>query len=64
MTTRLKIVALSCSLVAAFVAGVDLSPGVHEWIPDAHAQGAPAAGVTAAMIDLASIKHADLPTSP
>ena len=61
---RLKIVALSCSLVAAFAAGVVLSPVVHEWIPDAHAQGAPAAGVTAAMIDLASIKHADLPTTP
>ena len=61
---RLKIVALSCSLVAALAVGVVLSPVVYEWIPDAHAQGAPAAGVTAAMIDLANIKHADLPTSP
>lgn len=60
---RFKIVALSSSLVAAFAAGVVLSPVVHEWLPDAHAQGAPAVGVTAAMIDLVSVKHGDLPTT-
>ena len=57
---------------AAFIAGIAVSPTLHQLVPDAHAQTAPApatppaapAPLTAAMIDLAAIKHTDLPTTP
>jgi mannose-6-phosphate isomerase-like protein (cupin superfamily) len=61
---RFNFATLAVATTAAFAAGLVVSPLAERLIPDAHAQGAPAAGVTAAMIDLASIKHADLPTTP
>jgi len=64
---RFKPVALPLSLAAAFAAGICVAPFLHDIVRDAHAQTpAPAApaGLTAAMIDLASVKHADLPTTP
>ena len=48
-------------LCAAFVAGLAAAPAGHELWPSAHAQPA---GLTPAMIDLAGMKHADLPTTP
>ena len=65
---RLKPLVLSFSILAAFAAGVVVSPALHELFPDAHAQvPAPAASptplLTPAVIDLAAMKHGDLPTS-
>jgi mannose-6-phosphate isomerase-like protein (cupin superfamily) len=48
----------SLALTAAFVAGIAAAPLVHHAISDAHAQGAP---LQATMIDLAALKHEDLP---
>lgn len=45
----------------AFAAGLAVSPIAEHVFSDAHAQGAPLA---AAMIDLAGMKHADIPTTP
>jgi mannose-6-phosphate isomerase-like protein (cupin superfamily) len=45
---------------AAFIAGLLASPLVEHAVPQAHAQAVPLAP---AMIDLISIKHADLPTT-
>lgn len=53
--------ALSLAIAAAFTAGVFVSPAVRHAIPEAHAQAAPLAPM---MIDLASLKHGDLPTTP
>jgi len=50
--------ALSLAVVAAFAAGIAASPYIHHAISDAHAQAAP---LQPAMIDLAALKHADLP---
>jgi mannose-6-phosphate isomerase-like protein (cupin superfamily) len=47
-------------LCAAFAAGLFVAPAGHDLWPSAHAQ--PAA-LTPAMIDLAGMKHADLPTT-
>lgn len=50
------------SLIAiAFIAGASLSPLAQRLMPDAHAQSAPLAPM---VIDLASLKHADLPATP
>ena len=49
------------AVAAAFVAGLALSPLAQHAFPDAHAQAAP---LMPAMIDLAALKHADLPTTP
>jgi mannose-6-phosphate isomerase-like protein (cupin superfamily) len=52
---------LSLAVVAAFIAGVAVSPLALQAIPAAHADVAPLAP---AMIDLAAIKHRDLPGTP
>jgi mannose-6-phosphate isomerase-like protein (cupin superfamily) len=46
------------AIAAAFCAGLGASPLLHEVIPAAHAQ---AGGLAPQMIDLAALKHADLP---
>lgn len=46
---------------AAFAAGAIVSPFAAHLVADAHAQSAP---ITAAVIDLAGMRHADLPTTP
>ena len=56
--TTLK-VTLAATL--AFVAGLAVSPIAGHLFSDAHAQGAPLA---AAMIDLAGMKHGDMPATP
>ena len=48
------------ALLSAFGAGVVASPFVPSWVTEARAQAAP---LSPAMIDLAGLKHADLPTS-
>ena len=55
---RYSTTTLSLAVAAAFVAGISASPPVNYAIGDAHAQSAP---LTAAVIDLVSIRHADLP---
>jgi mannose-6-phosphate isomerase-like protein (cupin superfamily) len=57
MRTR---IALSVTAVIAFTAGLAASPLAQHLMGDAHAQGAPLA---AAMIDLAGIKHEELPAT-
>lgn len=49
------------SLAIAFGAGLAISPVAHRAISNAHAAAAP---LTPAVIDLASLKHADIPTTP
>jgi mannose-6-phosphate isomerase-like protein (cupin superfamily) len=51
---------LSFAVLAAFAAGILVSPLTNRMMSSAHAEGAPLAP---AMIDLASIKHGDLPTT-
>ena len=51
----------SIALAGAFAAGLAMSPVVDHLWSDAHAQSAPLAP---AMIDLAALKHGDLPTTP
>ena len=55
-TTRLSI-----AVALAFAAGLVVSPLSQHIMSDAYAQAAPLAP---AMIDLAGMKHADIPTSP
>src|SRR4051812_26336080 len=52
---------LSFAVTLAFVAGVALSPLAQHALPNAHAQAVPLAP---AMIDLAALKHGDIPTTP
>ena len=52
---------LGVATALAFVAGLAVSPILHDAIEDAHAQSPAAAP---AMIDLVALKHADLPTTP
>ncbi len=61
---RFKTTTLGIAVVAAFAAGLVVSPVVQHLVSDAHAQPAPPAPLTAAAIDLAALKHADLPTTP
>ena len=49
------------ALFGAFAAGIVASPLIHDVLPESHAQTAP---LSAMMIDLTALKHADLPTSP
>ncbi len=49
------------AVAVAFTAGMFVSPLAQHAFSDAHAQGAP---LTAQMIDLGGMKHADLPTTP
>jgi mannose-6-phosphate isomerase-like protein (cupin superfamily) len=60
---RHSTVTLAFGVSAAFAAGILLSPLAHDAVSDAHAQGAQTSTLTAQMIDLASIKHGDLPTT-
>lgn len=50
--------AVTLAVTGAFVAGLAAAPYLHHAISDAHAQAAP---LQAAMIDLAALKHDDLP---
>ncbi|WP_457282890.1 cupin domain-containing protein [Polaromonas sp. P5_D5] len=52
---------LGFSVTVAFVAGIALSPLAQHALPDAHAQAVPLAP---AMIDLAALKHGDIPGTP
>ena len=52
---------LSFAVTLAFVAGIALSPLAQHALPNAHAQAVPLAP---AMIDLAALKHGDIPTTP
>jgi mannose-6-phosphate isomerase-like protein (cupin superfamily) len=54
-------VTLVLAIAIAFAAGIAISPLVHRVIADAHAAAAPLAP---AMIDLAALKHADIPKTP
>ena len=61
---RHSTITLAFAVSAGFTAGILLSPLADHAVPDAHAQtAAPAPALTAQMIDLASIKHGDLPTT-
>ena len=51
---------LSVAIVAAFVAGVVVSPLAQRAIAEAHAEAAP---LQPEMIDLMALKHGDLPTT-
>jgi len=51
---------LASTVIVAFVAGIGAAPLLHLALPEAHAQ--PAA-IQAQMIDLASMRHGDLPTT-
>ena len=51
---------LGIATVVAFGAGIVASPLVHRAISDAHAAAAP---LTPQVIDLAAVKHGDLPTT-
>ena len=53
--------AFSFAIAAAFAAGAIVSPLAQHAISEAHAEAAP---LSAMMIDLAALKHADLPTTP
>ena len=48
------------ALAVAFVAGLAISPLVQRALPEAHAQ---AAALAPAMIDLAALKHGDMPST-
>ena len=49
------------TIAVAFATGIVVSPLVHRAIPNAHAAAAP---LTPAVIDLAALKHADIPATP
>ena len=53
-------VAFTVAVTAAFVAGIVLSPLARHAVSDARAQ---AAALTPTMVDLASMKHGDIPTT-
>src|SRR5262245_24390212 len=57
---RLKPSTFGLAIVASFCAGFVAKPLIHEGITSAHAQSAP---LGAQVVDLAAIKHADLPTT-
>ncbi len=57
---RYNTVVLTTAVTAAFAAGFVLSPLARHVVSDARAQPA---GLTPMMIDLASMKHADIPTT-
>ena len=52
---------LSLAVAAAFAAGMLISPVSRHLFADAHAQGAP---LQAQIIDLAGMKHDDIPKTP
>jgi mannose-6-phosphate isomerase-like protein (cupin superfamily) len=57
---RLQPITLGLAVAAAFGAGLIAAPMMNEVISSAHAQ---APSLTAQVIDLAGMKHADLPTT-
>ena len=57
---RLSTTTLTLAVSAAFVAGIVASPMIQHVVSDAHAQASPLQPV---MIDLAAIKHGDMPSS-
>jgi mannose-6-phosphate isomerase-like protein (cupin superfamily) len=61
VTMRYPSTAFGLAIVVAFVAGVVVSPLAHHAISEARAETAPLAP---AMINLAALKHADLPGTP
>ena len=58
---RYNTATLSVAITAAFAAGLVLSPLARHAVSDARAQ---AASLTPMMIDLGSMKHGDIPTTP
>jgi mannose-6-phosphate isomerase-like protein (cupin superfamily) len=58
---RYNSLTLTTAVTAAFVAGLALSPTARHVVSDARAQPA---GLTPMMVDLASMKHADIPKTP
>jgi len=52
---------LAVSIAIAFAAGIAVAPLAHRAISNAHAAAPP---LTPAVIDLASLKHGDIPTTP
>lgn len=60
---RFRTLATSLAVVAAFAAGIVVSPAAHHFIGTAHAQAQPAP-LVAQMIDLTAIKYDDLPSGP
>jgi len=52
---------LGLVIAVAFATGIVVSPLEHRAIPNAHAAAAP---LTRAVIDLAALKHADIPATP
>jgi mannose-6-phosphate isomerase-like protein (cupin superfamily) len=60
VSMRYNATTLSLAVVAAFVAGIVASPLAGRMIGEAHAEAAPLAPM---MIDLAALKHGDLPTT-
>lgn len=57
---RLKPSTFCLSIVAAFGVGFIAAPWVHEGISSAHAESAP---LVAQVVDLAGMKHAELPST-
>jgi mannose-6-phosphate isomerase-like protein (cupin superfamily) len=58
---RYNTTTLGLAVAAAFAAGLAIQPAVRYTISEARAAAAP---LTPAVIDLASMKHSDLPTTP
>ena len=58
---RYSTTTFSLAIAAAFAAGIFASPLARHAMSDAHAQSVPLAP---AMIDLAAMKHGDIPTTP
>ncbi len=58
---RYNTTTLGIAIAAAFAAGLAIQPAVRYSITEARAAAAP---LTPAVIDLAALKHADLPTTP
>jgi mannose-6-phosphate isomerase-like protein (cupin superfamily) len=53
--------AVAAAVTLAFAAGIAVSPLTEHLLSDAHAQAAPLAPM---MIDLAALKHGDIPATP
>lgn len=58
---QLKKTVFTAAVVGAFMVGVVASPFARHAMPDAHAQAAP---LSATMIDLVGLRHADLAATP
>jgi mannose-6-phosphate isomerase-like protein (cupin superfamily) len=58
---RYNTTTLGIAIVAAFAAGLLVQPALRHTITEARAAAAP---LTPAVVDLAALKHADIPTTP